>query len=181
MGLLSFFFFFLRPLWKCKTQILIVLCSIYTRGCIVVKTFFFFFTFYAAWQILVKTLFWKDSQNPMHRQRERERERDREREIRQKAHVEPRAHAGCLQFGLNRYDLYSTTTHDLTCALRRISMVFLCVKCIQTWIFPLLMWHAKLHISPYEKKKEKKWHWVWRVPDGEIHPGFYCSLGWKNM
>lgn len=31
------FFFFLRLLWKCKTQILIVLCSIYTQGCMIIK------------------------------------------------------------------------------------------------------------------------------------------------
>lgn len=34
--------FFLRLLWKCKTQILIVLCSIYTQGCMVIKNGNFF-------------------------------------------------------------------------------------------------------------------------------------------
>lgn len=35
------YFFFPRLLWKCKTQILIVLCSIYTQGCMIIKNGFF--------------------------------------------------------------------------------------------------------------------------------------------
>lgn len=71
--------FFLRLLWKCKTQILIILCSIYTQGCMVIKNWFFFFLLCGAADFGL-TFMLKGLTNLVLEQMEN-------REIRQKAHI----------------------------------------------------------------------------------------------
>lgn len=69
---------FLRLLWKCKTQILIVLCSIYTQGCMIIKNGNYF---YFMWRSRFRQTFMLKRTHKPNAGADGE-----EREIRQKAH-----------------------------------------------------------------------------------------------